>query len=76
MLTPALIRGARAMVQLSQDELSRRAGIGKATLAAIEVGKTDPRASTLSAIQRVLEDAGAEFTNAARPAVRLRGDNA
>jgi transcriptional regulator with XRE-family HTH domain len=60
------------MVQLSQIELAERAGLSKTALANIEVGLTDPRASTLVAIQRALEEAGAEFTNDARPAVKLK----
>src|SRR3984957_16195964 len=61
MLTPALIRGARAMLQMSQVELAEKAGISKTGLANLEIGKADSRGSTLAAIQRALEDAGAEF---------------
>jgi DNA-binding XRE family transcriptional regulator len=63
MLTPALIRGARAMLQMSQAELAAKAGISKTGLANIETGAADARASTLNAIQASLELAGVEFTN-------------
>ena len=72
MLTPEQIRGARAMLGLSQAELANRAGISKTGLTNIERGASDPKASTLKAIQRVLEQAGVEFTNGSRPGVRLR----
>ena len=49
------------MVGLSQVELANRAGLSKTGLANIEAGNADLRASTLSAIQRALEEAGVEF---------------
>lgn len=61
MLTPALIRGARAMLEISQAELAAKAGISKTGLANIEIGKANSRASTLAAIQRALEATGVEF---------------
>jgi predicted transcriptional regulator len=60
-LTYQQIRGARAMLDITQSELARRAGMSKTALHSIERGKSDPKASTLRAIQRVLEAAGAEF---------------
>ena len=72
MLTPEQIRGARAMLGLTQAELASRAGISKTGLNNIEGGQSDPKASTLRAIQRVLEEAGAEFTNGDQPGVRLK----
>ena len=61
MITAPQIRAARAMVGLSQVELANRAGLSKTGLANIEAGNADPRASTLSAIQRALEEAGVRF---------------
>jgi predicted transcriptional regulator len=60
-LTYQQIRGARAMLDITQADLARRAGMSKTALHAIERGKSDPKASTLRAIQRALEAAGAEF---------------
>jgi predicted transcriptional regulator len=55
------IRGARAMLGITQAELARRAGLSKTALCAIETGRSDAKGSTLRAIQRALEEAGAEF---------------
>ena len=72
MITPSQIRGARAMLNLTQAELAARAGISTTGLNNIERGVSDPKASTLSAIQRVLEEAGVEFTNGTEPGVKLK----
>lgn len=62
------------MVGLTQAELAERAGISKTGLNNIERGSADPKASTLAAIQRALEEAGVEFIpeNGGGPGVRLR----
>ena len=75
MITPAQIKGARAMLGLKQSELAERAGISKTGLINIESGSADPRASTLTAIQCALEAAGVVFTNGAEPGVKLRKGN-
>ncbi|HLH49309.1 MAG TPA: helix-turn-helix domain-containing protein [Roseiarcus sp.] len=46
---------------MSQPELAHLAGISKTALANIEIGRSDPRASTLVAAQRALEKAGVQF---------------
>src|SRR4051812_41593416 len=61
MITPAQIRGARAMLDLTQKQLAERAGLSPQALGNIETGASDPKASTLAAIQEALEEAGAEF---------------
>jgi len=76
MITPAQIRAARAMLDWTQAELASRAGISKTGLNNIERGSSDPKSSTLTAIQRVLEEAGLEFLNHGRPGVRLKGAEA
>lgn len=72
MITPQQIRGARAMLGLTQAEVATRAGISTTGLNNIERGLSDPKASTLLAIQRVLEEAGVEFTNGGEPGVKLK----
>ena len=74
MISPSQIRGARAMLGLKQSELADLAGISKTGLINIEGDASDPKASTLSAIQRALETAGAEFIpeNGGGAEVRLR----
>jgi DNA-binding XRE family transcriptional regulator len=61
MITPAQIRGARAMLGLTQKELAERAGLSATALVNIETGASDPKASTIVAVQEALEAAGAEF---------------
>ncbi len=64
MITLEQIKAARAMLQLSQKELATKAGIAIATLNNIERGaQTDPKLSTIKAIQQTLEKEGIEFTN-------------
>jgi transcriptional regulator with XRE-family HTH domain len=69
MMDAPQIRAARAMLGLTQAELAKRAKISVTGLNNIESGQSDPRASTLEAIQSALELAGAEFFDGA---VRLR----
>jgi predicted transcriptional regulator len=61
MITPAQIRGARAMLGISQARLSVMAGISKTGLANIEAGQSDPKVSTMESIIKVLEGRGIEF---------------
>ena len=62
-ITLEQIRGARAMLGLKQQEVAQKAGISTGTLNNIERGvQTDPKLSTLRAIQRTLEAEGIEFT--------------
>jgi predicted transcriptional regulator len=62
------------MLGLTQTDLAAKAGISKTALIAIETAASDPKASTLSAIQKALETAGVEFIaeNGGGPGVRLR----
>lgn len=74
MLTPPQIRGARAMLGMTQAELAAAAGMSTTALNNIERGAADPKASTLVAIQKALEAAGVVFVaeNGHGPGVRLR----
>ncbi len=72
MITAAQIRAARALLDWEQVALADKSGISTVTISAIERGSSDPRASTLTKIQKALESAGIEFTNADAPGVRLR----
>ncbi|KNY19131.1 helix-turn-helix transcriptional regulator [Methylobacterium sp. ARG-1] len=71
MLKPEQIRGARAMLGLTQAEIAKRAGMSVTGLNNIERGASDPKASTLDAIRRVFEEAGIAFTNGGEPGVKL-----
>ncbi|HRJ62408.1 MAG TPA: helix-turn-helix domain-containing protein [Azospirillaceae bacterium] len=74
-MTPAQCRAARALIRLSQDELSKSADVGAKTVADFEREsgrELHPR--TLSAIRAALEAAGVEFIpqNGGGPGVRLK----
>jgi len=60
-ITTAQIRGARGILNWSQNDLAERTGISATSIGSIENGQTTPRASTLSNIQRTFETAGIEF---------------
>lgn len=62
------------MLGLTQAELAKRAGISTTGLNNLESGASDPKASTLRAIQAALESAGVEFIaeNGGGAGVRLR----
>lgn len=62
MATPAQLRAARSMLELSQPELAAQAGVSVSTLKRAE-GKIQPPASQAAvvAIREALEAAGVEF---------------
>lgn len=62
------------MLGLTQADLAKAAGISATALNNIERGSADPKASTLGAIQKALEAAGAIFVaeNGEGPGVRLK----
>jgi predicted transcriptional regulator len=60
-ITVAQIRAARALLGWKQGDLAKAAGISEISIKNIERGVTDPRASTLAAIQRAFDDAGLMF---------------
>ena len=77
MITPAQIRAARALIGWKQTDLAGASGISEMSIKNIERGATDPRASTLLAIQTALEGAGVVFldpgvTREGGAGVRLR----
>jgi transcriptional regulator with XRE-family HTH domain len=68
------LRAARALVGWKRKELATAAGTTERTLARLEAGETEARASTARAIRAALEAAGVEFIaeNGGGPGVRLR----
>lgn len=74
MITPEQIRGARAMLGMTQTHLARAAGLSTTGLNNIERGASDPKSSTLTAIRTALEAAGVEFitTDRGEGVVKLR----
>ena len=77
MIYPSQIRAARGMLDISQQELARRAEVGLATVRRIENRAEDLRVTVqvLMRIQRALESAGIIFIDQdghTGPGVRLR----
>ena len=54
-ITTAQIRGARGILNWSQQDLAQRTGISATSIGAIENGQTTPRASTLETIRATFE---------------------
>ena len=76
MLHPLQIRAARALVEMSQQELAQRSGVGLATIKRIEAAGRDlsGTARTLHRIQKALEAVGVVFIDGSAvqgPGVRL-----
>jgi transcriptional regulator with XRE-family HTH domain len=69
-MTPIQLRMARAAVGWGVRELAAKAGVTANTVTRIENG-ADAKQSTIERLQRVLEEAGVEFTNGDQPGVRL-----
>jgi len=61
-MTPEQCRAARALANISQEQLAEAAEVAKATIANFEVGKRTPYKRTLAAIQTALEAQGVRFT--------------
>jgi transcriptional regulator with XRE-family HTH domain len=72
MISASQIRAARALTGWTQVELAAIAGVSEMSVKNIERESTDPRASTLGALQRAFGTAGVEFTNGGEPGVKLR----
>ncbi len=70
----AQVRGARAMVRWSQQDLARESGVSLPTIKRMEAREGPIRGITDNVwkLQRTLETAGIEFTNGDAPGVRLR----
>ena len=65
-LTPAMIRAARALLGLDQAEVAERAGLKQNTISKLEVGadistKDKRRQDALATIRKAFEQAGIEF---------------
>jgi predicted transcriptional regulator len=71
-ITPAQCRAARALVEMDQAVLARRAVVPRNVIVDFEKGSRIPLANNLAAITRVLEESGVEFTDGDQPGVRLR----
>ena len=61
MITPSQIRAARALIGWKQSDLAAASGVAEISVKNIERGATDPRSSTLAAIQKAFLNAGVTF---------------
>jgi transcriptional regulator with XRE-family HTH domain len=61
MLTAAQCRAARGLLDWSQLDLAKQAGVGIVTVRQLEAGAHEPRRATLDVVRRALEAAGVEF---------------
>src|SRR3984957_11227328 len=61
MISPAQCRAARGLVDWSQQELAKKAGVGIVTVRQLEAGTHQPRRDTLEVVRRCLESGGVEF---------------
>ena len=70
------LRAARALAGMDQGALAAKAGVNINTISAME--KRGPQLLTsgldkVTAVMRILEEAGVEFLNHGKPGVRLKG---
>jgi transcriptional regulator with XRE-family HTH domain len=61
LISPAQCRAARAMLGWSQEELSKKANVARATIADFEREVRTPVVNNLLAIQKALEMGGIQF---------------
>jgi transcriptional regulator with XRE-family HTH domain len=73
-IRPAQCRAARALLDLTQPELAKLAGLGLSTIVDFEKGRRQVSLPAIEAIQYALRRAGVEFIdeNGGGPGVRLR----
>lgn len=76
-VTPAQIRAARALLGWTQTDLARASKVSAIAIKNIERGQSDPRTSTMNAIERALDGAGVIFvddgdTRPGGPGVRFK----
>jgi len=74
MFTPPQCRGARGILDWTQERLATEAQVSLSTVKDFESGRRTPIVNNLAAMQRALEAAGIEFIpeNGGGPGARLR----
>jgi transcriptional regulator with XRE-family HTH domain len=61
LISPEQCRAARGLLDWSREDLAKRSGVSKATLADFETGKRTPYDRTLADIERTFVAAGLAF---------------
>lgn len=74
MISPAQCRAARGLLNWTQPDLAKAAGIGETTLRQFELERGQPRNATLVVLRQAFESAGIEFLaeNGGGPGLRLK----
>jgi transcriptional regulator with XRE-family HTH domain len=72
MITRLQCRAARAIADVTQEQLAEASGVGIVTIRQFELGRTSPRASTLRAIANALKRKGVILLDGSSPGVRMR----
>ena len=65
------IRGARAILKWSLEEVAERSGVSKQTVYHLENGLHETRDETRQRVKEAFEQAGIVFTNGDNPGVQL-----
>jgi transcriptional regulator with XRE-family HTH domain len=71
LIIPAQCRAARALLDWTQPDLAKAAGLGLSTVVDFERGRRRVSEDAVSVIRKALERNGVEFTDGKRPGVRL-----
>jgi transcriptional regulator with XRE-family HTH domain len=73
-MTPAQCRAARALLEMSQSQLARAAGLGLSTVVDFEKGRRQVSEKAFQAIRTVFEEAGIDWIdeNGGGEGIRLR----
>jgi hypothetical protein len=69
-ITPAQCRAARGLIDMDEAVLADGALVSRSVVIDFEKGRRVPVRNNRAAIQRVLKEAGVEFTNGDAPGVR------
>lgn len=70
-MSPMQFRAARALLDWTQPDLAKAAGVGLSTVVDYELQKRKVSDESVSAMRKALEDAGIHFTNGRNPGVKL-----
>jgi DNA-binding transcriptional regulator YiaG len=60
-ITPAQVRGARALLEMTQPELAKKAGLGLSTVVDFEKSRRRISTDATDALRKALEHAGIVF---------------
>jgi transcriptional regulator with XRE-family HTH domain len=72
-LTPKQAHAARVLLSWSPEHLAREAGLGLSSVYDFEAGRRNVSPEYLGKLKQALERGGIQFTNGAKPGVRLVG---